>query len=46
MLYQQQKNIHVPEEETQPLLDQEHATRSISSWRSWIPLAVYPQHAV
>lgn len=37
MLSQQQKNIHVHEEETPPLLDQEHATRSISSRRIWIP---------
>ena len=37
MISQQQQNIHVPEEETPPPLDQEHATRSISSRRSWIP---------
>ena len=35
MISQQQNNIHVNEEDTQPPLDQEHAARSASPWRSW-----------
>ena len=35
MLSQQQNDIHMPEEETPPPLDQEHAATSTSPWQGW-----------
>jgi hypothetical protein len=35
MLSQQQNNMHLPEEETPPPLDQKHTATSASSWRGW-----------
>ena len=35
MLSQQQNDRHVPEEETPPPLDQEHAATSTSPWQGW-----------
>jgi hypothetical protein len=35
MLSQKQNNMHWPEEETQPSLDQKLTATSDSSWRGW-----------